>query len=131
MELKKLIPELGKAKVLDGKVEIWKHGNCRWWYKPKVFRIGFSGSNADPYHSFHIYLWKLDITWWRNPFLKPMKFWMELKQDWYQWREGERCPYCNSFRLRDGNGMAYEPIVYCKSCGAIVWEPEDITPYII
>ena len=127
-KIKKYFPEIRKMKVdKNNYIEICTRGNVKnYWGDLKIFQIGFSGSINDPYCALHVYLWKFDLVWWSNPFKKIMGFWKEFKQDRYAKKKSDdRCPNCG------GNGMAYEPIVYCKKCGAIIWEPEDITPYII
>jgi len=133
MNWKKYIPQVSKAKVVNEEIQKYIFGNCANYVKPIIIQYGFSGSMAKPYSSFSIYIWKVRITWWNNPFEKIITWWKHLKMDWTNWRDpdGERCPECGSARLRDSHGMAYEPVVFCKSCGSLVWEPEDITPYII
>jgi hypothetical protein len=116
--------------AFPGKIEVWSWGNSHGYMKPRILRIGFSGSWAEPYSSLHLYIWKIDVWFVRNPVRKLMDVWREMKIDLTLRRQGVRCPECGSYRLREGNGMAYEPIVYCKSCGKIIWEA-DPEPYII
>lgn len=130
------LPKIGFVKMYDGdydglkgKFKYWREGNCNFFIKPVPFKIGFSGSMVDPYSALHIYIWKVDIVFWSNPVKPIMKWWDEYKLDRELKKSGERCPHCGSWKLREGNGMAYEPNIYCKKCGAIIWEA-DPEPYI-
>lgn len=136
MKLKRYIPTIKKSKVWDGDylplkgcIQVWHSGNNNSWIKPPIFKIGFSGSMNDPYSTLHIYIGKIDIWFMRNPLKKLMTWNDERLLDKELLKGDERCPHCGSHRLRVGNGMAYEPIGYCKDCGAIIWE-SDPEPYI-
>lgn len=133
---KSKLPDVRMAKMYDGsydplkgKIQMYKHGNFCEWVKPKAFMVGFSGSMNDPHKSMSIYIGKVRITFWSNPFKGLMDWNSERKLDKQLKESGERCPYCGSHKLREGSGMAHEPVVYCKDCGAIVYE-SDPEPYI-
>lgn len=119
----------GDYEKLQGKFKYWQHGNCNRFIKPVPFKIGFSGSQINPYSSLHVYIWKVDIWFMKNPFKPIMTWWKEYKMDKELKKSDERCPHCGSWKLREGEGMGYEPIVYCKKCGSIIWEA-DPEPYI-
>lgn len=127
--------EIKKARTYDwdnGKrIEVWYYGNSRQAKKPRLFRIGFSGSWAKPYTSMHWYFWRTDICFWINPFEKLMYWYKEARQDFYAWKDNseDRCPECGSVKLRQCSGFAGEPIIYCKKCDNIVFE-SDPEPYI-
>jgi len=136
--IKRLVPQIKKAKVYTGdyerfigKMEIWRRGNSSSYVAPRIIQVGFSGSNKDPFSTLHIYLWTLDIVWWYNPIKWAIDAWNQFKNDREAKREGERCPKCNSWKISESEGFAGEPIVFCRKCGELLWEPEDITPYII
>jgi len=123
--------KIRKAKVMQDKLVIWEWGNARSYKRPRLLpRIGFSGSMVEPYTSLHIYIWKIDVWFVRNPLKWLMDKWGEYKLNRALKADPEaRCPKCNSHKLREGNGFAYEPLIYCKACSNILWAA-DPTPYI-
>lgn len=105
----------------------------KWHSKNHGKILKFSGSIAKPYEHFYFRLSRLYIGGDTPKWIKRLKKWwkwFKIDKKCKKNPDTLRCDKCGSHRLRDGHGLAYEPIIWCKKCGNIVYQ-SDPTPYII
>ena len=102
------------------------------WIDPEwKFRVYWSGSIEKPNTHILLFFYRLEFFISTPKLLvKYMKWRQKIQQYRFNKIEGYYCPDCGSHKLLPARGMAWEPIVYCNSCGTIVYEA-DPTPYII
>lgn len=105
----------------------------KWHSKNHGKIINWCGSIANPYDNCYLRFWKLYLGF-RTPkwITKIKRAWEEYKMDEAALQDPHslRCDRCGSHRLREAEGFAGEPHIFCKDCGVIIYAA-DPTPYII
>lgn len=103
----------------------------RWIGPEWKLRAYWSGSLEKPNDHISVFFHRLELFISTPNSIVKYKNWRR-KLNTYKFNRHYdiRCPECNSYKLLPSRGMAYEPIIYCNSCGDIVYEA-DPEPYII
>ena len=102
------------------------------WIDPEwKLRVYWSGSIEKPNTHIMVFIHRLEFfISTPKPIIGYKKWRRKLEQYKFNKIQGYLCPVYESYKLLQSRGMAFEPIVYCNSCGSIVYEA-DPTPYII